>query len=100
LERVSDIEAIGTALAQNFLKNFSNTGMEDLFTTELDLNGKQERYQVVFDQEKYQFRPDDQSMPSFALRREHDTWIPEGLDQNELCQKATNALEAYLLQQH
>lgn len=75
--------------------------MEDLFTTQLIVQNQPVNYRVVFEDEHYRFLPADNSIqPSFALLREHDEWIMEGAASPELKQKAAEALDAYLLQQH
>jgi hypothetical protein len=75
--------------------------MEDLFTTHLTIQDQPVAYRVVFEHEAYRFLPaDENTQPTFALLREHDQWITEGAISAELKQKAAEALDAYLLQQH
>ena len=75
--------------------------MEDLFSTSLAVNNQKVSYRVVFDQEKYVFRPEgDASFPSFSFRREHDEWHNQELADPQLKKQAIDALENYLLRQH
>ena len=75
--------------------------MEHLFSTDLNIDGRDIRYNVMFENEQYVFRPDnDQEHPSFSLKREADSWQGmETLDPS-LRQIAITSLEAYLLAQH
>ena len=74
--------------------------MENLFTTQLRQGGGTMAYQVVFDNEQYQFIPDGMQGSAFALKREHDEWHPVEPLPHEVQQQAVAALEQYLLQQH
>ena len=76
--------------------------MEDLFNTTLSLSTGSVNYHVVFHNETYIFKAQDQKAPvaEFVLKREHDEWhcqapVPAGIKD-----AAVDALEKYLLQQH
>lgn len=74
--------------------------MEDLFTTQLSQGGGTMAYRVAFADEAYHFIPDGFEGDAFALKREHDEWVPTGPLPDGIKQQAIAALEGYLLQQH
>ena len=76
--------------------------METLFTTNIGVNDTTAVYQVVFDQDKYIFMPQqkDNKLPSFSFKREHDEWHDQELLSPQIKKQAINALEKYLLAQH
>lgn len=76
--------------------------MEDLFTTNISINHKSAVYQVIFENEVYKFVPNsnDNGLPSFSFKREHDEWHETTFIDNDVKKQALNALEKYLLAQH
>jgi hypothetical protein len=76
--------------------------MEDLFSTNLDVNKKNVVYKVFFNDEKYTFQPEakQREFPEFSLRREHDEWHELQLLPPDLKRQAIDVLEKYLLKQH
>jgi hypothetical protein len=74
--------------------------MEDLFTTQLQVNGSKVQFRVVFDHEQYIFLPEMNEAGKFSVRREHDEWQVENQIPQELRSQAVEALERYLLKQH
>lgn len=83
-------------------KNFKVSIMEDLFSTNIDVNNENVNYRVIFDNEKYVFlsEANNKSYPSFSFKREHDQWLDQELLPSEIKQQAVEALETYLLRQH
>jgi hypothetical protein len=74
--------------------------METLFTTSIIINGQQQAYAVTFQDDAYQFTPDDNTGPNFGLRRAEDEWKLDG-DLTPIAKdQAVSALEHYLLSQH
>ena len=76
--------------------------MEDLFSTNLDINNQNIVYRVIFADGEYTFLSDsDQSaFKSFSFRRENDTWLDQDMLPPQVKQQAEEALERYLLKQH
>ena len=76
--------------------------MENLFSTNISVDNKNAVYNVIFDEEKYVFLPEanDNGLPSFSFKREHDEWHDQELITPDLKKQAVNALENYLLAQH
>ncbi|MGE5521841.1 MAG: hypothetical protein ACM3VS_18090 [Candidatus Dadabacteria bacterium] len=76
--------------------------MEDLFSTNINLNNESIVYRVIFDHEKYLFIPgsDDKRFPTFSFKREHDEWHEQDTLPPDLKKQALEALEKYLLKQH
>lgn len=76
--------------------------MEELFSTNIEVNGRDISYRVVFENEKYNFISDEggQSYSSFSFRRQHDEWVDEASLPPQINKQAIDALENYLLQQH
>lgn len=76
--------------------------MEHLFSTNIAMDKQDVRYHVVFDHEKYVFTPElnNQKLPSFSFKREHDEWHEQQALPPEIRQQAVDALENYLLKQH
>ncbi len=46
--------------------------MEDLFWTTLSIDGKEERYHIIFENEEYCFIPKDASLATYKFSRGHD----------------------------
>ena len=76
--------------------------MEYLFTTSLATDEKNHMYKVFFDNEKYNFLPQegDENFNGFSFKREHDEWHDVGTISTQLRKQALQALEEYLLAQH
>lgn len=76
--------------------------MEFLFATNLNINDSDGVYKVYFDHEKYMFQPDtnDNSLPAFSFKREHDEWHNQEPLTSQIKKQAINVLEKYLLAQH
>ena len=76
--------------------------MENLFSTNIAVNNENVVYNVVFDNEQYNFisEAENKSFPSFSFRREHDQWLDQDMLPPDLKQQAVDALEKYLLKQH
>ena len=75
--------------------------MEDLFSTNITVNNKSTKYRVIFDDERYDFKPDgDDSSSIFSFKREHDKWISQEPVSKEISEQALDALDQYLLKQH
>ncbi|HVF95826.1 MAG TPA: hypothetical protein VM871_00810 [Flavisolibacter sp.] len=74
--------------------------MEDLFWTTLSIDGKQEEYHIIFENEAYCFIPKDSSEAKYRFRREHDEWHSVDETSEGVKDDAVDALEKYLLQQH
>jgi hypothetical protein len=76
--------------------------MEALFSTNISVNNKNAVYHVYFDHEKYVFTPEanDNELPSFSFKREHDEWHDQELISPGLKKQAIGALENYLMKQH
>ena len=74
--------------------------MEDLFWTTLSLNGRQEEYHIIFEDEAYCFIPKDSSMKTYRFRREHDEWLGADEESEGVKESAVEALEKYLMRQH
>jgi hypothetical protein len=76
--------------------------MEALFTTVIRINNRDVSYHVFFDNEQYQFQPEQSGSdtPGFSFVREHDEWhCQQGLTE-EIKTQAMEALEKYLMKQH
>jgi hypothetical protein len=74
--------------------------MEDLFWTTLSINGKEERYHIIFENEEYCFVPKDPSLSTYKFRREHDEWHAADAASEEVKDDTVEALERYLMRQH
>ena len=74
--------------------------MEDLFSVQLPVNGRKVAFKVVFDQEQYNFLPDNAEAGRFFIRRVHDEWQVQENVSDELRVQAVEALDRYLLKQH
>lgn len=76
--------------------------MEDLFSTNIAIDGQKVSYHVIFDKERYVFlsETDSKTFPSFSFRREHDEWLDQELLPPNVKKQAVDALEKYLLKQH
>ena len=74
--------------------------MEDLFWTTLLVDGKQEAYHIIFDNEAYCFIPKDTSLHTYCFKREHDEWLAIDEASEGLKDNAVAALEKYLMRQH
>ena len=76
--------------------------MENLFSTNIEVNNQNIIYRVVFDKEKYVFlsEANQKEFPSFSFIREHDEWHDQELLPLEVKNQAIDALEKYLLKQH
>lgn len=74
--------------------------MEDLFWTELSINGNPEAYHIVFENEDYRFIPKKENLQTFTFRREHDEWHAADDSSEAVRDEALQKLEAYLLRQH
>ena len=85
-----------------FLYKANPFNMEDLFSAQLLLEGKQVPYRVVFENEKYVFQGEGSNgnVQTFSIKRENDEWHEQGSLPANLKKQAVDALEAYLLQQH
>ena len=79
-----------------------NLFMEDLFSTNLNVNNENINYRVVFNSDKYVFlsEGDNKAFPSFSFRRGHDEWQDQDLLPPEIKKQAVDALEKYLMKQH
>lgn len=73
--------------------------MDTLFTTELEMNGRTETFQVSFHDDKYIFQALTSNM-QFSIRREEDEWHPVDPIDEQLKNAATEKLDKYLLAQH
>lgn len=75
--------------------------MEDLFSTNINVNRQNIIYRVVFDKDRYVFlsESDQQEFPTFSFKREHDQWLDQELLPPEIKKQAIDALEKYLLRQ-
>jgi hypothetical protein len=76
--------------------------MENLFSTNIAVNNENVVYNVVFDNEQYNFisEAENKSFPAFSFRREHDQWLDQDMLPPEIKKQAVEALEKYLLKQH
>ena len=76
--------------------------MENLFSTDIAINGQHVSYRVFFDNEKYFFRPESENkgFPFFSLKREHDEWHDQEMLNPDIREQAIEELEKYLLKQH
>lgn len=74
--------------------------MEALFTTDIIVHGANKNYDVFFEQGSYVFHDTEDRQQTFRLRREHDEWLTDGLDDAIAQQQAAHALDQYLLSQH
>jgi hypothetical protein len=74
--------------------------MEDLFWTTLSLNGGQEDYYIVFENEMYCFIPKEASKAKYCFRRGHDEWQAVDEASENVKDSAVEALEKYLMRQH
>lgn len=76
--------------------------MEALFTTRIRVNNQEVSYHVIFDNEQYQFQPEqsDSEAPRFSFVREHDEWHSQQGLKEEVKTQAVEALEKYLMKQH
>lgn len=74
--------------------------MEDLFWTTLNLDGKEESYHIIFENEQYCFIPKDTSLAKYCFRREHDEWHAIDAASEDIKDDAVEALEKYLMKQH
>jgi len=77
--------------------------MEDLFTSELNLNGRSVSYRVFFDNDRYNFVAGETmapELPAFSFKREEDEWHEQEVLPANLRKQALDALENYLLKQH
>lgn len=73
--------------------------METLFSTDVIINGENESFDVVFENDAYVFQPTGNATP-FSVRRADDEWKVAGSLNNIAQQQAISALERYLLSQH
>lgn len=73
--------------------------MENLFTTDVIIDGQSKGYDVTFENDVYVFTPEDDG-PRFEVRRSEDTWKVAGGIADIAQQQAVSALERYLLSQH
>jgi len=73
--------------------------MQPLFSTELIIHQQPVLYHVVFENEQYQFRPQDRQYQTFGFTRKHDEWHEQGDIELSLKGQAIAKLEAYLLAQ-
>ena len=73
-----------------------------MFTTSLIKDEKNFIYKVYFDNEKYNFLPQEgeENSDGFSFKREHDEWYDVGTIAPQLRKQALQALEEYLLAQH
>jgi hypothetical protein len=76
--------------------------MEDLFSTQLDVNHQNITYHVIFDKERYTFVPQGAktTVEPFSFIREHDEWHVTELLDPTLKAQAIEALDRYLFRQH
>lgn len=76
--------------------------MENLFSTNIAVNNENVVYNVVFDNEQYNFISEagNKSFGSFSFRREHDQWLDQDMLPPDIKKQAVDALEKYLLKQH
>lgn len=74
--------------------------MEDLFWTKLKVDGKEEEYHIIFENDEYRFIPKNPSRKTYAFKREHDEWHAADKVSEEIIDNAVDALEKYLLRQH
>ena len=82
------------------MKDIKIEFMEALFRSNLTADGAGVEYEVIFDQEKYIFRPSGNEGESFSLRRVHDEWHGGENIPSPFREQAIEVLEKYLLQQH
>ena len=74
--------------------------MEDLFWTTLNLDGTEEAYHIIFENDEYCFIPQQSFHATYKFKREHDEWHAVDAPSEEIKDKAIDALEKYLLKQH
>jgi hypothetical protein len=74
--------------------------MEDLFWTTLSLNGMQEEYHIIFENEEYCFIPKGFAQAKYCFRRGHDEWQAVDEASAKVKDTAVEALEKYLMRQH
>ncbi len=74
--------------------------MKDLFWTALNLDGKEEEYHIIFENDAYCFIPKESSLAKYRFRREHDEWLAVDKDSETVKDSAVEALEKYLMKQH
>lgn len=75
--------------------------MEKILSCNLNVEGENVEYHVVFGDEKYTFIPEDNdaSAPTFSFARDND-WIAVDKIDPQLSKQAVDQLEKYLLSQH
>jgi len=76
--------------------------MENLFSTNIEVNNENVSYHVIFDNEKYVFQApsNNQLIPVFSFKREHDQWVSADILPGDIKEQAIDALEKYLYKQH
>ncbi len=74
--------------------------MESLFKTDILIDGQPVAYAISFHNEHYEFTPDNNNGIFFRLRREEDEWHTNDVIDESVKNKATDALDKYLLSQH
>lgn len=76
--------------------------MEKIFSCNLNVNGENVEYHVVFENEKYVFTADNNnaSISSFSFAREDNEWIDQEKIDPAVKKEALSALDKYLLSQH
>ena len=73
---------------------------DNLFKTELIVNGNPSAYEIQFENNRYNFKPIDLNNPPISLIREKDEWQILGEVNEVTGRQAISALEHYLLSQH
>jgi hypothetical protein len=76
--------------------------MENLFSTNLTIEGQNLPYKVVFEDDRYVFLSEDHASAyaSFFFKRENDEWQSMDALPPEIRDQALEALEDFLLKQH
>lgn len=76
--------------------------MQELFTTQVEIEGQPQTFQVGFAEEAYIFLATQHKtgIQKFTLKRQHDEWENAEKLEDALMQQAVEVLEKYLLRQH
>jgi len=76
--------------------------MEKVYSFNMNVNGAELVYSVLFDQEVYHFVPEDVHInaPSFQFKLENNHWKELQQTDPQIKQQAISCLDQYLLSQH
>lgn len=76
--------------------------MEKVYSFNMNLNGENVVYSVLFDREVYHFVPEDTHInaPNFQFKLENNHWTALQDTEPNIKQQALSCLDQYLLSQH